>query len=189
MRGKRNQGTLWATALAALLIVTALPAPGAAADLTAGDAPIAAMAIHGDSVSFAPLGSFEAMTLTVGGQGHFSKQTFRGGETASFVPVDGEGFQLPDGFYKWELVASPSLRDLDPKSFRNGKISADGRTMEVAQAPRGQRQSGAFTIKNGVMVDPNLIEARGSRAESQPVAAEAPSAAARSAEHTDQDGN
>lgn len=184
--GKHSGALALAAALAALV---ALPAAAPAAQMIAPDAPIATMAIDGSGVSFAPRGSFEEMTLTVGGQGHYSRQSFGTGEAATYAPVDRDGYQLPDGTYKWELVASPRLEDLNPRAFRNGKISADGRTMEAAAAPRAMKQSGVFTIQNGVMVDPNLIEAASARANAGPGAASPPSAAERAAEHTDRDGN
>ncbi|MCP4202238.1 MAG: hypothetical protein GY769_09910 [bacterium] len=189
MNRNRNLKTLWLIPLVALLVLAALPAQSAQAQLIGGDQQVATMAIHGGSISFAPKISFEEMTLTVAGRGHVSKQSFRSGETASFAPVDQEGFQLPDGTYKWELVVSPRPQDLNPAAFRSGKVSADGRMMEMAAAPKGQRQFGVFTIKGGVMVDPNLVEAESPRTLGASSIAAPPSAAARAAEHNDRDGN
>lgn len=188
MNNNRTLRTLWAIPLVGFLVLAALPAN--AVQPTA-EKPIAAVAIHGGSVSFAPQVSFDRMELTVGGQGHTIKQNYRSGESAHFAPVDQEGYALPDGTYKWELVMSPRLKDLRPEAFSNGTVSADGRTATAATAPSGQRQSGVFTIKNGMMVDPNLVEIDAGRgaSKSAPASAEAPSAAARSAEHTDRDGS
>lgn len=191
MRRKWNQRTLWVLPLVAFVVLAALPAQPAGAQNIGigGGGDIATMAIHGGSVSFVPRVSFEEMTLTVAGRGHVSKQSFRGGQTASFAPVDSKGFQLPDGTYKWELTVSPRAQDLNPRAFKNAKVSADGRSVEAAVAPAGQRQSGVFTIKNGALVDPSLIEVQSGRAVGGFQLGEAPSAAARSAEHSDQDGN
>lgn len=194
MRENWNQGILWMLPLVAFVVLAALPAQSAGAqDLTiVADAEVAAMAIHGDSVSFSPRVDMEEMTLSVAGGGHFSTQSFRGGQAASFAPVDSQGFQLPDGTYKWELVVSPRPEDLDLRAFTNGTISADGRTIEAAQAPEGRRQSGVFTIKNGVIVDPSGVEPEATRAAGSiggVSQGEQPSAVARSAEATDRDGN
>ncbi|MFQ5526067.1 MAG: hypothetical protein ACE5GX_07360 [Thermoanaerobaculia bacterium] len=185
MRGKRNLWALGGISLAALLVLMALPALPASAQPIGigGQSEVATMSIHGGSVSFAPRVNFEEMTLTVSGKGHVSRQVVRSGRTASFAPVDSDGFQLPDGTYKWEIVVSARPQDLNPRAFRNGKVSADGRTMEAAQMPRGQRQSGVFTISNGQIVDANLVEAESPRAIGAPRASAPPSAAARAAEH------
>lgn len=187
MSGQLKMRTLWVLPLAALLVLAALPVEAQPIGLGGGGGDIATMAIHGSSVSFAPRISFDTMTLTVAGKGHVSRQDYSSGQTASFAPVDKEGYALPDGTYKWELVVSPRPQDLNTRAFRNAKVSADGRTVEAAQAPRGQRQSGVFTIKNGAMVNPNLVEAESARAMGAPSAAAPPSAAARAAEHNDRD--
>lgn len=189
MRGKRRMWTLGMVPLAAFLVLVALPAPPADAQTIGigGGQEIATMSIHGGSVSFAPRVSFETMTLTVAGGGHRSEEVVRSGQTASFAPVDSEGYALPDGTYKWELAMSPRPQDLNLSAFKTGKISADGRTAELATAPVGQRQSGVFTIKNGVMVDPTQVEAQAPRAIGAPSIAAPPSAAERAAEHRDRD--
>jgi len=192
MKKNWNQATSWMLPLVAFVASVALPAqPAAAQDLAIdAEAEVVAMAIHGDSVSFSPRVAMEEMTLTVAGGGHFSTQSFRGGQTASFAPIDSQGFQLPDGRYKWELVVSPRPEDLELQAFKNGTISADGRTIEVAQAPEGRRQSGVFTIKNGVIVDPRGVEPEATRSVGAGVSqSEQPSAAERSAEQIDRDGN
>lgn len=189
MRGKRKLWTLGMVPLAAFLVLATLPAQPADAQAIGigGGQEIATMSIHGGSVSFAPRVSFETLTLTVAGKGHRSEQVVRSGQTASYAPVDSKGYALPDGTYKWELVVSPQPGSLSPSAFSNGKVSADGRSSEMAQAPAGQRQSGVFTIKNGVMVDPNLVEAQAPRTIGAPSIAAPPSAAARAAEHADRD--
>ena len=131
------------------------------------------------------------MTLTVAGRGHVFEQRLSSGQAASFAPIDREGYALPDGTYKWEIVLSSRLQDLEPRALQDGKASPDGRTVEVAEAPRRRKQSGVFSIKNGMLVDPSLIEQESGRAAPSlaPEASEAPSAAARTAEQTDRDGS
>ncbi len=188
MRVQRTLWTLGTVPLAAFLLLAAVSAQAAQAQpVGVGGGEIATMSIHGGSVSFAPRVSFETMTLTVAGKGHVSKQVVRSGQTASFAPVDSKGYALPDGTYKWELVVAPRPGSLDPSAFKNGKVSADGRSVEMAEAPRGQRQSGVFTVRNGAMVDTNLVEAESPRAIGAPSAAAPPSAASRAAEHSDRD--
>lgn len=191
MTGKWNRGIPVVAALAAL-VLAALPLQLAAAELVRGDPNIAALSISAGSVSFAPQVSFEEMTLTVAGGGYSVTRSFRFGQTASFAPVDAEGFQLPDGTYNWELVMSPRARDLDPRAFSSGEVSADGRAFKAAEAPEGQRQSGVFTIKDGLIVDPRRVEPEATRAAGSiggVSQSEQPSAASRSAEQIDRDGN
>ena len=186
--GSQNLKTPWVVPRLGFFVLAVLPA--VAAQAAAGES-VAEMAVYGGSASFSPLASFGDMTLTVAGEGHVMTQRVGPGQTASFAPVDREGYQLPDGTYNWEIVTSPGHQSLRPSAVRNVEISADGRTVEVVEMPRGLRQSGVFTIKDGIMVDPKLVEVESSRAMTSrmPVADGPPSAAERSAEHRDQDSN
>ena len=186
MTNKRNLEALWVIPLVGFLVLAALPAHAE----RPADAPVATMSVHGADASFSPM-SFDAMTLTVAGHGHVSVQTARSGQSLSFAPVDDEGYALPDGTYNWEIVTTPDLRSLRASAFSNGKVSADGRTMVAPEAPRGGLQSGVFTVKNGMIVNPDLVEAESSfRVRGMaPVSAELPSPAERRGEHIDQDGD
>jgi len=184
MDGNRNLKILWVIPLVCLMALASLTA---SAQGLGGEEPTVAVAEHGGSVSFSPRASFDRMTLTVAGQDSVFEQSFKSGQTASFAPVDQEGYALPDGTYKWEIVASRRLEGV--KALKDGEPSPDGRTVEAAPATRGPRQSGVFTIKGGAIVDSSLVEPESSRAKASltPEVAGPPSAAARNAEHTDRD--
>lgn len=168
---------LWVIPLG-FLVLAALPAT---AQGIGGQA--VAPSIQGGSISFAPQGIGGKMTLRVSGGEFVSSQSFRAGQTGWFAPVDREGFQLPDGTYNWEISIAADRRSLGRQVLGKGEIPAHGRTESATPAPQGRRQSGTFTISNGVMVDPNVLEARSSRAVSAGVAVPQ-SAASRSAERS-----
>lgn len=153
-----NRGrNTWLLGAVALIAIGLLAAPPAAAQ-PGQDREVVTMAAGPGAVTWAPRISYEEMTLTVAGGGYAFTQVFARGESPSFAPVDAEGHTLPDGTYNWEIRVSPDRLRLDTSAFSNGKVSADGRTMEAPRAPRGEVQSGAFTIKNGAIVDSTLVE-------------------------------
>ncbi len=120
---------------AATLATAALVAmPLAAADL-------AAVSAHGGGLAWMPRGGHQGLVLTVAGGDVWQRHEFRAGETPTF---DAAG--LADGTYKWELVAVSKAR-----SRRGGDAGAS--------AAPGRVQSGSFTVVNGAVADPNLVEA------------------------------
>jgi hypothetical protein len=175
-----NLKTLWVIPLVCFMAQAPLPASAA---VLGGEEPMVAMSVHGGSVSFSPRVGFDRMTLTVVGMGHVFRQIASSGEAVSFAPVDQEGYSLPDGTYNWEIVASSRLEDASPDTA--GATPKDGRTVEANPGPRGPRDSGVFTIKNGSIVDASVVEIESARAEADlpPETTEPPSEAARSAEH------
>jgi len=177
MIGNRLFRALWVIPLG-FLVLAALPA---AAQSIGGQA--VAPSIQGGGISFAPQGIGGKMTLRVTGGEFVSSQSFRAGQAGWFAPVDREGFQLPDGTYNWEITVAADPRSLGRKALGKGEKPAHGRTESATPAPGGQRQSGTFTISNGVMVDSNVLEARSRRAVSAGVAVPQ-SAASRSAERS-----
>lgn len=153
-----NRGrNTWLLGAVALIAIGLLAAPPAAAQ-PGQDREVVTMAAGPGAVTWAPRISYEEMTLTVAGGGYAFTQVFARGESPSFAPVDAEGHTLPDGTYNWEIRMAPERLRLDTSAFRNGKMSADGRQVEAARAPRGAIQSGVFTVKNGAIVDPTLVE-------------------------------
>lgn len=153
-----------AVALAALVAVPAL-----AAEMPE---PVAAMNVSPGSISWAPRVAYDKLVLTVSGGGIDTSQEFAAGVSPRFVPVDDEGYQLPDGTYTWQLTVIPRTLDLNSRTFRSEVASEDGRTMRAATHPERQVQSGAFTIANGAIADPSLVEQRAAPPASAPAAAD-----------------
>ncbi len=153
MKTGRNIRILGAIALVGLWLLASLPAQAQAPGQE-----VATMAASPGAVTWAPRVSYEKMTLTVAGNGRVMSSVFSRGESPVFSAVDAEGYALPDGTYNWEIRVTPELLRLDTSAFSNGKVSADGRQVEAASAPRGQIQSGVFTIVNGALVDSSLVE-------------------------------
>ena len=147
-----NRRRLWAAVLLAALV--ALPAVAQ----EAAEAPaVATMQTAPGSVSWAPLASFDKLVLTVQGGGFSSTREFSGG-SAHFAPVDPEGYQLPDGTYNWELRVIPPPLSFNRTLVRSDEISDNGRTHKLGVAPEPLVQCGTFTIANGAIVDPGLVE-------------------------------
>ena len=143
---------VWAAVLLAALM--AVPAVSQeAAELTA----VAKMRTAPGSVSWQPLVSFDKLVLTVQGGGFLTTREFTGSE-AYFAPVDSEGYQLPDGTYNWEIRLVPPPLTFNHTLTRSDELSDGGRTQKLGTAPEPLVQSGTFTIANGSIADPELIE-------------------------------
>lgn len=154
MSGNLRNGRVLGTALlvAGLLCL----APGAQAQM-------ATMSVGSGSIEWSARGDFDGMTLTVAGNGYYIEREFTGA-AASFAPVDDQGVALPDGTYKWQLIASPSVRSLTRGEFQPGRASANGKYQREAVAPRVPTDFGSFTVVNGAILDPNVEEPRSTRA-------------------------
>jgi len=162
MNGTRNRWTFWGLPVAGFLALMAPPAGAQLAALAQPD--VATMSIQGGGVSFAPVAGFQPMTLRVEGGDFVSTETVRPGQTAWFVPVDRDGYQLPDGAYSWEITETAEL-DRSTASFASrDEAPAHGRSVQAAPAATpGRVQSGTFTIENGVIVDSRLVEVPAAR--------------------------
>ena len=147
-----SRGKVWAAVLLAALV--ALPAVSQEAAETPS---VATMRTAPGSVSWQPLVSYDKLVLTVQGGGFLSTREFTGGG-AYFAPVDPEGFQLPDGTYNWEIRLSPPPLAFNDSLTRSDEMSDGGRTQKLGTAPEPLVQSGFFTIANGAIADPELIE-------------------------------
>lgn len=142
----------WAAVLLAALV--ALPAVAQ----EAAEAPaVATMRTAPGSVSWAPLTSFDKLVLTVQGEEFSSTREFTSG-SLHFAPVDPDGYQLPDGTYNWEIRVIPPALSFNSTVVRGDEISDNGRTHKLGIAPEPLVQSGTFTIADGAIVDPGLIE-------------------------------
>ncbi len=142
--------------LAALVALLALPA---VAQETAAETPaMAAMKTTPGSVTWAPLVSYDKLVLTVSGGGFTATREFTGG-AAHFAAVDPLGYQLPDGTYTWEMTVIPPALELNKSVIRSDEQWDNGRSRRVGTAPEALIQSGSFTIANGAIADPDLVEA------------------------------
>jgi hypothetical protein len=221
MNQNRNRWTFWMLPVVGFLALMAPPAGAQPAALAQPN--VAAMSIQGGGVSFAPVTGLQPMTLRVQGGDFVSTESVRPGQTAWFAPVDGDGYQLPDGAYNWEITETAELSRSAVGLSSRDEAPAHGRSVQaVPAATPGRVQSGTFTIENGVIVDSRLIEAPAARTAVAEIAVSSrsaadefaeraarmddgivvqravrqtsqitgpPSAAARAAEHRDQDGN
>jgi hypothetical protein len=156
--------------LAALVLAALVALPAIAEEASASR--VAAMNASPGSISWNPLVSFDKLVLTVQGDDYTSTQEFTGGRP-HFAPVDDEGYLLPDGTYSWELTVIPRALDANNNNYRSAEPSADGRSLKAGIAPEGLVQSGSFTIANGAIVDPGLIEPESNGARPATRAAEA----------------
>lgn len=118
-------------------------------------------------VSFEPLVDFESMTLTVkGDQGVVFEGEYGAGSALTFDLFDQEGARLPDGLYTYELKANPriapEIRQALEYARQNGDdAQAERRLRDAGILPklgRSMSLTGAFTIADGAVVDPNLPE-------------------------------
>lgn len=127
----------------ALLAIIALPATGEESRAPA----LATTSVAAGSISWTPQVAFDRLVLTVEGGGYTITREFTG--QPFFVPVDPEGYQLPDGTYNWELTAAGS-------AARGGQPGdgPDGRATRSQAVSDGRVESGSFTIANGAIVDP-----------------------------------
>ncbi|MFW6012089.1 MAG: tail fiber domain-containing protein [bacterium] len=141
------------TAGAVFLLAAVLCAPATADRMEVATANVTGGSLHWDVHV-----GYDGLELTVAGEGRHVARTFESGETPSFSLFDDEGEPLPDGTYTWELVVSPKLTELDPEEFENLRSSVDGAEVRDARAPERQVASGAFTVRGGQVVDPNLSE-------------------------------
>ncbi len=152
---KRKFPMAWSAALMLALAAGAAPAEDAGARMSA----------FGSEVAWS-MESFDGRwSLVVAGGDIHETAEFAAGESPVFSLFDREGAALPDGTYQWELsgVREPvNDRVRDPE---NGRDSAEHvETNRIDFEPRVF--SGSFTILNGAVVDPSLVEAqRGPRDE------------------------
>ena len=81
------------------------------------------------------------------------------GSSSQFsLPLTG----MPDGTYKWEVVAgpvmSPALAQSLAAARKSGNDAAAADILAAANLPKGVRTSGAFSILNGQLLQPDAVE-------------------------------
>ncbi|MBZ0110916.1 MAG: tail fiber domain-containing protein [Thermoanaerobaculia bacterium] len=147
-----RQSLTQAVGIAAIAVLL-LAVPSLAA--TAG----AEAALSGDVLTWSLAGDNNGATLRISGQGIVVEQTFARGATPTQSAFDNSGNALPDGNYTWEVraLAAP-MSAADQAAIRHNQ---EGQPVDRNDNFRGEVISGAFTILNGSIVDPGLVEAVG----------------------------
>ena len=183
---KRIQLTGTATAMAALLLagIIAIALPGAAQGANGGVGQLAAATVYANGVDFQPNVAYRGAKLTVSGPTMVFERAVGANQRLSLDMFDPAGQLLPDGNYKWRLDLRPTAsaaRELRRSARRNGGTAPEPWLPET----------GIFTIKDGRMVDRDLVEDRPARRRGTdlsgalPADLGAPAAAARIADDTD----
>ena len=117
---------------------------------------VADVSVETDGVLIQPKAEFDRITVTVNGPDGTYKQTFSGGESFALDLFNADGEMLADGFYKFELVATP-FETLRNSSEDNGRGAIETkRHMDYDR--EDFFQSGYFTIAEGEFVLPRLGE-------------------------------
>lgn len=108
---------------------------------------IADIESRSDSISFYPQVSYAQLELTVAGGDVYWQQRYGEGEIATFSIFDEV---LSDGFYRFELVASPPY---DKEAWEMAKKDmALKRDLEVIERSETYKQTGRFEVVDGQIV-------------------------------------
>lgn len=106
-----------------------------------------------DAINFYPEVPYAQLELTVAGDNFYWQKKYREGEIAMFSSFDEA---LPDGHYRYELIASP------PYDKEAWELARDDRKLmrdlEVIERAETYRQFGRFEVVQGQIVlptDPN----------------------------------
>ena len=126
---------------------------------------VADLTITGDTAAWAPQAAgYDRLVLTVGGpDGYSRRQEFAAGVNPTFKLYDQAGFPLPDGLYKYDLVAVPRVdaetRQRMAAAREAGDDSIERQLQREGKLPAQEsRQSGTFSIRDGAFVPADLKE-------------------------------
>jgi hypothetical protein len=154
------QSRCWAAAVAVLaLSLLATPA-------TAGPAALAAASISPGGIQWQVNADYTKLTLTVSGpDGLILHRELAAGAPAAFDAVGDDGKPLPDGAYRYELVAAPRLDRATRRALAAARQSGDDSIIAKLQAAgklptTPMIQSGSFRIAEGALVQNDLVEPR-----------------------------
>ncbi len=128
-------------ALATLLAAAALPS-----GLVAQGPDLASVAVYSGGVDFLPNVDYRGAVLTVSGNGQTYRYELDSRQAPSIGVFTPGGRLLADGTYRWELELRPS--------------EATARELRAEGAEPWRVQSGAFTIRAGIIADPAAVELR-----------------------------
>jgi endosialidase-like protein len=146
------------------IAVLALAAALLAAPATAGPSAVAAASVGPLGIQFQPSVEFQKMTLTVSGpEGLILRREFAAGAAVMFEAIGDDGKPLPDGAYRYELVASPVLDRATRRALaaarQNGDDAAIAKLREAGKLPSTPMiQSGSFSIAHGTLVQDDAKE-------------------------------
>ncbi|HEY7216529.1 MAG TPA: hypothetical protein VIC28_18045, partial [Thermoanaerobaculia bacterium] len=155
------------------IVVLALAAALLAAPATAGPSAVAAASVGPLGIQFQPSVEYQKMTLTVSGpEGLILRREFAAGAAIVFEAVGNDGKPLPDGAYRYELVAAPVLDRATRRALatarQNGDDAAIAKLQEAGKLPRTPMvQSGVFSIDHGALVQDDAKEPSRGRAASK----------------------
>ncbi|HEX7807812.1 MAG TPA: tail fiber domain-containing protein [Thermoanaerobaculia bacterium] len=119
----------------------------------------------GSSISWqVSRGGYNSIELTVSSpSGYTFTDTFRGGQSPSFSIADADTLSdMEDGVYNYELRLVPNVSADVAKKLAAARKSGDDAAARKIMKDAGLEpvvQSGSFTVVNGRIVDPNLVEA------------------------------
>ena len=156
---KGRNSVLWAVVLLAPLLLAA-PA------WTAGEQESATWRVSPGGMEWSILIPENGSVLTVAGSGVDYRKVFQAGQRPRFSPSDIEG-RLLDGTYNWELRIAPrGIEPVDESGLDNGRENDPPAKRQIPVRSRVEREqledslvrSGAFTVLNGGIVDPNQAE-------------------------------
>jgi hypothetical protein len=148
----------------ALLVAVAVAL--GAAPVARAAAPLATVNVGPTRVEWQPAGDFQKLKLTVSGPGGLIVQReFRSGTNPALELFGADGKPLPDGAYVYELTATPRVDAATRRALAAAHAAGDdaavAKLAAVGQLPRGPlAQSGAFTVRDGSIVSPELKEDR-----------------------------
>jgi hypothetical protein len=105
-------------------------------------------------------GDYSRLELSISGPGGLTlHREFRPGDVLRFDIYDDFGQLLPDGRYKYELSFVPRVTKAQRRAMEAVRASADPQAATHASLPaRVPTHSGAFTIRNGAVVQADLPE-------------------------------
>ena len=108
-----------------------------------------------DAIYLHPTDAYADFTLTVSGPENIQYQVkFTGEATPTIELTDVDGILLPDGLYRYNLVAAPILDDADRSRMRLARENDE----VLADLPRGKTESGYFSIQYGMFIQPGAAE-------------------------------
>lgn len=94
---------------------------------------------------------YAQLELTVSGPGVYWRGQYEPGQTVAFLPAQAGVLALPDGKYKYELIASPALDEEAWARAEDDKAALAA--LEKAELEHTHRQFGRFQVVSGVMVE------------------------------------
>lgn len=120
--------------------------------------PLATLASAGAAVFWETSSDAPELRLSVAGPDTTIQRISRGGSPLSLSLTGADGASLPDGTYKWEIRESYAGVNDNVYDPYNGRDQVDAASAQSRIEVRGRIESGAFTIKNGFVVDRTLVE-------------------------------